>query len=341
MTNIATHTGSYIGLESGAHVASDGWHAIGSQLPEGASATETLEAAGINWTVSKQPIRAAIHYGKEDSGVWVDVPGKFALVRDTDNKVFDVVGKDWRPYQNADAAAVFDAFIKTGQVSAYAAGATQQGQNPFFVAKINKSFTFLGEDLNEGFLLFTNPHKHGLVYGVSAFSRRFWCANQVPYGIGRHAKDCVRFHHNARDSFRSNPALAHKVIAESVEGFERLEGQARILAGGKPTASQLAAYFRQVWNIEHAPEGTPAALAKEINERHDRIFEKILVAHNDQPGIEYGRGTWWHASNTASYIVDHVAGRGDEGKRFHTAQFGAGRERKKKAFALALEYARA
>ena len=265
------------------------------------------------------------------------VPGKYALVRDTDHKVFDVVGKDWKQVQNSDVAAFFDGFIKAGNLTPHAAGATQEGRNVFFVAKINKSFKFLGTDVNEGLLCFTNPHKHGSCVSVRLMGNRLWCANQIGIDIGGRG-DSVRFTHVARNSFRVD--LAQKIIGLSITAFDQYEQQAHILAGGKANPAQIETYFRKVWGLEKPGEGTEPKLAKEIEDRNQEALVRIYDAHNNQPGIECGKGTWWHAANSVTYITDHL-GRGDEARAFHTAQFGAGAERKRKGLALALEYAKA
>ena len=59
-----------------------------------------------------------------------------------------------------------------------------------------------------------------------------------------------------------------------------------------------------------------------------------------QPGAEYGKGTWWQAFNSVTYIADHKVGRSAD-SRMTSSWYGANQRRKKRAVELAVEMATA
>jgi hypothetical protein len=77
------------------------WHGLGTKVPDDLTPAQMLEAAGLDWNVTKVPAFAKIG-GK-------NVPvGQSALVRSMDDKILDVVSDDWNPVQNAEAFDFFN-----------------------------------------------------------------------------------------------------------------------------------------------------------------------------------------------------------------------------------------
>jgi hypothetical protein len=69
--------------------------------------------------------------------------------------------------------------------------------------------------------------------------------------------------------------------------------------------------------------------------RNAKIAADIV---NTQPGAEFGRGTWWQAFNSVTYMTDHIVGH-NAMNRADSAWFGSKKAMKQKAFEIALEYA--
>jgi glycosyltransferase involved in cell wall biosynthesis len=74
------------------------WHGLGVNVPSDLTPLQMLEAANLNWTVTKIPAHA-IGAGEKKEVGWS------ALVRSTDNKIIDIVSDDWNPVQNHEAFA--------------------------------------------------------------------------------------------------------------------------------------------------------------------------------------------------------------------------------------------
>ena len=147
------------GVAQMAYAGETPWHGLGAEVSDDISTDGMMKAAGLDWSVTKQPM-----YYLTDIGEMGEVPGKSALVRSSDNKVMDIVGSDWNPVQNAEAFEFFREFVDAGDMQMHTAGSLKEGKMVWALAKVNDGFTIKtaqGEDSIESYLLFSNPHQYG------------------------------------------------------------------------------------------------------------------------------------------------------------------------------------
>lgn len=332
---IARHEANeFYDAQSAAHVQAN-WHGFGTQLKADATIAEIEDAAGIGWTVSKQPVHTVTA-----GGVQRIVPGKFALVRDDTQQALDIVGKDWKVNQNRRGLELFDSFIDQGKLSYVAAGTIRNGSTVFVQAKTEKGFTlFSGKDAIEQIITFYNPHRQGSAVLIDTSANRLFCLNQMKLLSANAAENAkVRFQHVGADrQFSQNEAL--RLLGATGKAFEVFEERARLLAGARCTDAQTETYLRTVFKIE---EAAPEASQKEKDERSARnrkIVDKLLENHWEQPGVDAGLGTWWQAFNGVTHWVDHRGSKGAD-IRASSALLGDGSRRKQLALELAVAGAR-
>ena len=162
------------GQASMAYVGETPWHGLGVRLPDEVAPYQMMEAAGLDWAVEKQALVTA-----EGAAV----TEKEALVRTSDNKVLDIVGKNWNPVQNEEAFNFFNDFCATGGMSMHTAGSLKGGQVVWALAKVNDSFELFGGDKVESYLLFSNPHKFGQAIDVRFTPIRVVCNNTLTLSL--------------------------------------------------------------------------------------------------------------------------------------------------------------
>ena len=80
------------------------WHGLGTKVSNDLTPLQMLEAAGLDWRVNTQPCFTMIDDKRQKIG-------KQALVRDSDNKILDIISDDWKPMQNEDAFKFFNEFV--------------------------------------------------------------------------------------------------------------------------------------------------------------------------------------------------------------------------------------
>ena len=99
-------------VETMAYAGETPWHGLGVRVEETLSVKDMMKAAEIDWGVTKSPMFYDVNGDVINSG-------KFALLRDTDNRFLDTVSDTWEPCQNEDAFAIFEEFVEAGEHPAY------------------------------------------------------------------------------------------------------------------------------------------------------------------------------------------------------------------------------
>ena len=291
------------------------WHGLGQQVSDDITTDGMMKAAGLDWSVTKQPM-----YYMDDLGEMGEVPGKSALVRSSDNKVMDIVGQDWNPVQNAEAFEFFREFVDTGDMQMHTAGSLKDGKMVWALAKVNDGFTIKtaqGEDSVESYLLFSNPHQYGKSIDVRFTPIRVVCNNTLTLSLNQNVDQYVRMGHqrpfNAEDAM-ATLGMAHKKL-------ETYKEAAEYLCQKSYTTDDMLNYFNQVF---------PSASDRDSNK--SREAQEVM---HTQAGAALGEGTFWQLFNTVTYMTDHTLGRNSD-TRLQSSWYGQNQNVKKKALELAV-----
>lgn len=291
------------------------WHGLGSQVSDDISTDGMMEAAGLDWSVTKQPM-----YYMDDLGEMGEVPGKSALVRSSDNKVMDIVGQDWNPVQNAEAFEFFREFVDSGDMKMHTAGSLKGGKMVWALAKVNDGFTIKtaqGEDSVESYLLFSNPHQYGKSIDVRFTPIRVVCNNTLTLSLNQNVDQYVRMGHQR--PFNAEDAMATLGMAH--QKLETYKEAAEYLCQKSYTSEQMVDYFNQVF---------PSASSRDSNK--SREAQEVM---HTQAGANLGEGTFWQLFNTVTYMTDHTLGRNND-TRLQSSWYGQNQNVKKKALELAV-----
>lgn len=315
-------------VESMAYAGQVPWHGLGKRVPMDLSPQQMLETAGLDWTVSKVPGFAEINGEKRDLG-WS------ALVRDSDQKILDIVSNDWNPNQNIDAFAFFDEFVRTGNMQMHTAGSLRGGQVVWALAKISESFAVFGDDQIDSYLLFTNPHRFGQSIDVRFTPIRVVCWNTISLALSTKGKNvvsegdesAVRVNH--RSAF--DAAKVKETLGIASFKLNKYREAAEFIGSRRYTDQSLERYFKEVF---------PKVGAKENDQSLSRNASLAISLMETQPGAKFAEGTFWQAFNAATFIIDHKVGRSDD-TRLASAWYGQGRGTKITALNKAVEYANA
>jgi phage/plasmid-like protein (TIGR03299 family) len=308
------------GKASMAYANETPWHGLGTVVPDDLTSEQMLDAANLNWTVSKVP--AFININDEQ----VDV-GRSALIRSSDNSILDVVTNDWNPNQNIDAFNFFNDFVSQGDMNMETAGSLKNGQIVWALAKVNESFDlFNGKDQIDSYLLFTNPHTYGKSIDVRMTSTRVVCQNTLSLALGPKAKNGVKISHRREfiaDEVKTAMGCTKAQLALYKEGALHLTNK-------RYTKENAENYFKEIF---------PSLSQKETKQDELSLNARLAMQVLDnQPGVEYGEGSWWQIFNAVTYINSHLAGRTQE-NRLHSLWYGQNERINVNAFNKALEYA--
>lgn len=307
-------------VETMAYAGEVPWHGLGVKVIDDLTPEQMMEKAGIDWTVKKLPITYDIDLE------CFEVPGKQALVRETDGKLLDIVGDNWNPVQNAEAMGFFHEFVMEGNMKMHTAGSLQEGRMVWALAKVDNDFEVFGGDKVESYLLFSNPHQYGKSVDVRFTPIRVVCNNTLTMALDGTNKDMsVQVGH--RKEFDSTYVKQALGLAEQrMDEYKRL---AEFLGNKKYNENTVKQFFGDVF-------GTSKVTEDKLSRTARQAFEVL----DTQPGAEYRPGTWWNALNAVTYMTDHELGRNND-NRVSSAWFGANRTRKVNAVKKVMEYAEA
>jgi phage/plasmid-like protein (TIGR03299 family) len=274
----------------------------------------------------------------------IPVKDKFALTRNTDEAVFDVVSKGWQENQNASTIDFFSKFTKAGHMSMETAGSLAGGKFVWALARINKDFALSGpgrkkqaDDEVRGYLLLSMPHAWGYANTTSLTPVRVVCWNTLNYALGKGLKgkggQVFRLNHSHAfdDKAKEQAEIA---LGLGVKQMEEFKDAATLLAGKKATDEQVTEYFFEV--TKYDPK--EAELKKDGEPKQKPLMlRKIMAALENAPGQQLGAalGTWWGAYNAVSYVIDHESGN-NRGTALKSAWLGPNAALKRDAFQLAL-----
>ena len=314
-------------IESIAWTGEVPWHGLGTNVPQGATVAKMLKAAQIDWTVSKRPLFTTL----PDSTDTMSVPGFFALTRDSDSKVFDVVGPLYTPTQNAEAFSFFNEFVEAGDATMETMGSLHGGRMTWGLASLKDSFKLKGNDQVNGFLLLCSPHQQGKSLFGFVTSVRVVCNNTLQAALG--SKQTGRFtfrHTKVFDAHAQEQAKKTMGVArEDFDGFAKL---ARQLQGINLTEEESFKIVRSILEKNPKEVETPDELSK----RSQMVFQAITLS----PGanLPSAKGTGWGLVNGATYAIDHQF-RKTQDRRLREAWFGRGASLKAEFVNAVLEFA--
>jgi phage/plasmid-like protein (TIGR03299 family) len=296
------------------------WHGLGTKVPNDLTPEQMLKAANLDWTVD--PVELFAEVGGQKLAT-----GHRALVRSSDQKVIDVITDDWNPMQNQKAFEFFNDFVGAGDMEMHTAGSLKDGKIVWALAKVNESFDlFGGKDQVDSYLLFTNPHSYGQSIDVRFTPIRVVCNNTLTLSLNTAAKQMVKVSH--RREFDAD--MVKETLGVAKEKLQSYKEMAAYLSQKRFTDETVVDYFKRVFPVlTQKQEG-----AKELSKSAALALEVI----DTQPGAEFGRGSFWQAFNTVTFMTDHLIGRSAD-TRLQSAWYGQNKTLKTKALETAVEMA--
>lgn len=192
------------------------WWNLGKVIQEHPNSVEAIKHAGLGYEVVKSPLYTPIdNLGISENGLVcteqnIEVPNFYATVRNDNNAVLGVVGKDYQIVQNTDAFTFFDSIVGGGDGILYeTAGALGKGERIFITAKLPEYIKVGRDDLIEQYIFLTTSHD-GTGSITAAFTPiRIVCQNTLNAAL-KNSSNVVRIRHTANAKQRLNEA--HRVM---------------------------------------------------------------------------------------------------------------------------------
>ena len=283
--------------------------------------------------LSKEQIVEAIQKGIE---VW---DRHQAVVREDTRGQFAITSKGYTPWQNGDAADMFDQVMReAGGATLSCLGTLHGGRRVFVTAKLDEETRIGGTDDVTGYhLLMSNAHDATQAVTWAVVAMRTVCANTHAIALrqsttGRRKRNTIRLRHTKGLKLRLDEVReALGLVSKAIAVYDEV---AQFLAGVQvPDAEALKGFVEAL--VPPADEGKSDARREK---KREAIYGNFMDTRRN--AVEGVKGSWWTAYQAVTQFVDHGGnGKDDVGsaeKRFNSALFGGGHDLKTEAFDLAL-----
>jgi phage/plasmid-like protein (TIGR03299 family) len=296
------------------------WHGLGFHTAKAKSANQMLKLAKCDWTTE---LREMVLKGNSHT-----IPGFYALTRNSDNRVLDIVGSRYVPIQNKEVFEFFKEFVDAGKATMETAGSLKEGKYVWGLANLNKSFKLKNDDKVNGYLLVIVPHIRGKTVIFKFTTVRVVCWNTLSLGLNEKGTT-HRVHHRSEFDNLSieNAKEALGIAREQLITFEK---NAKKLQAMKLTKLDRMRIIAQLY----MPEVDCDMVAHNFDELASSRARQIMDVLNHAPGAEPSTG--WGMLNAVTYHADHLAGRTTD-NRLTNAWIGQTAKKKEEALQLLLE----
>jgi phage/plasmid-like protein (TIGR03299 family) len=316
-------------LESGFFVGTPAWHGLGEVLKDAPSIEEGIVKAGLNWRVVEKPLFIDMAQGMEDdmppAGLVRGSDWK-AIVRESDESILGVVGKNYLPVQNVEAFQWFDFLLDDGSAKLEAAGSLRDGKRVWVLAKLQAKGAVVPGDEVESYLLLSNSFDGATSLWITFTPVRVVCMNTLTAALqGRYKAEKVgralKFRHTA--GVKDQMAYAKELVDAANEHFEGSLDSFRMMAKKRMDDAAYERYIAEVLGDDE-PKGI-------------RAWGYLRESFEAGPGANLPgvRGTVWAGFNSVTDWIDHGRGRSEE-TRLDGAWYGVGSRLRQKAFSAAM-----
>ena len=300
------------------------WHGLGTRLNQPATAQEAIQAAQLDWNVTKEPVYTNVGDAR------IAVPDTYAVIREGSKApVLGVVSKDYTPLQNVEAFSFFDPIVGENAAVYHTAGALGNGERIWLLAKLPGQIRVAGDDVADKYLLLSNSHDGKGSVQIKFTSVRVVCQNTLTLAL--YGGETFRLVHTPDVKRRLKEA--GQLLAQIRNRYSSTEEALQAMARVSMNQERLREYLTQVF-----PEADPADEAVVARVHKARQWSEYFFDQgrgNRMPGVN---GTLWAAFNGVTEWLDHRKTRQNPGQRLNSLWFGENYRVKARAFALAQSF---
>lgn len=309
------------------------WHGLGVKVEGALTSEEAIVKAGLNWEVRTTPV-----FCQNAQGRIQKIPGRMAVQRMSDGRVYTIAGMDYKPVQNIDAFKFFDGVVGEKAAMYHTAGSLKYGGRVWILAKLPEDICVAGEQV-EKYLLLMNGHDGKMALKMFFTPIRVVCRNTLRNALeGSDAAD--RFYARHTAGVDTKVESAREILKIAKKFYDKFGEQAQYLATKKFTDKELplllAAAFKP--DIKMLPAADPKMYSlPDFSVRTKGELDKVRVlihsgTGQDNPKIQ---DTAWQAYNGIVEYVDYgkqYGGSNPENLRLQNVWGGNGLKIKERAF---------
>jgi len=324
------------------------WHGLGKIVEQYPTSAEAIRFAGLDYTVEKRPLftvqgnefaNSAINHDMVVPATGVKVPNYFATVRNNNDAVLGVVGKDYQIVQNVDAFAFFDAIVGEGDGILYeTAGALGKGERIFITAKLPGYIRVGIDDFIEKYLFLTTSHD-GFGSITAAFTPvRVVCNNTLNAAMRNHT-NAIKIRHTASANDRLKQAHTlmgiSNTMADEMQDIFNHWSTVRITDQEVKKLIQVAMVPNKE-TLNNLMAGKTEDLSSVYTNMVDKVYAYAMSSPTQQ--MDTTAGTVFGAYNAITGYFQNVRSYKDGEAKFKSITEGTAKQRAQSAFDLCLDF---
>jgi len=325
---------SITGKEEAYYADKPAWHGLGTVVDGARTSEEVINLAGLNWRVEQKPL---FHENllSDGSVVKTEIDSHQANVRGDTGDLLGVVGKNWKPLQNAAAFEFMDSLVDDGTVKYEAAGALKGGKLVWILARMNPDFDkqVKGDEFHRYAFLYMG-HDGLKAINYIPTNTRVVCWNTAEYAE-QAARNVLKIQHNAKnleqriDMARDTILASHKGLDEMITCYEALTE----ISDSEANIEK----FMQAWLpvVEVPVDATELLIeeARKKNLRTENLREKIIETYvtDETCRTKAAVGNMYGVYNAVTRYYDHTKRSASRETRFENAMIGYNAKKKRDA----------
>ena len=259
------------------------WHKMGIAVESALTSADAIRMAGLDWTVTSQPIQVV-------GGATIE--GMKANVRSSDQKVLGVVTDRYKVVQNAEAFAFTDMLLGEG-VKYETAGSLSSGKRVWLLAKMETA-TVCG-DAVEPYLVFTNSHDGTGAVKVAVTPIRVVCQNTLTLALSSAKRTWSTKHCG---DIQGKMDDAKRTLGFATAYVESLKEESEKLTEIVVLAPQFADFVMKMFP-------TDSKMSQRQVENIERQRRALAELYNHKDDIQKFHGTAYGVLNAVADFVPH------------------------------------
>lgn len=246
------------------------------------TAEEALDKSQSNWTAELVDMTTKTT-GTISGGI--SIPDQKAVVRSDNHTIIGVVGDRYKPLQPSFAYSWFDTVCAQHNARYTGAYVIDGGRKVILEATVNGAI-----EIRKGDEVFRKIQLVNTFDGSYPFTAQFTTWRQIcKNGLWGWAKDNkCKVHHTKNGEIKAGEAL--RILAASMEYFQKFEEQCKILAQKVIDAQMVDAFIKECFG-------------KEGGTRQANLITKVKECY--EAGMGTGKGTAWDLYNGYVEWIDH------------------------------------
>ena len=300
------------------------WHGLGTQLDKPATSKEAIEAAKLNWSVTKQQLHLPNGQPVKDT---------FATVReDKPEATLGVVGKSYTPLQNNEAFEFFDSIVGADKAIYHTAGALLEGKVVWILAKLPGEIKVTSEDITHKYLLLSNSHDGSSAVQVKFTPVRVVCNNTLSLAFSDGQFHSVWHKKDIQKKLKD----VTKLLGIIETRYKDIEDSFKELLKIQMTDITLDKYLNEVFPNPAQKKDEQVYLYELAKAKSNREWAKYFFENGEGNNLLQVKGSLWAALNGVTELVDHRVTKQSQDRKVNSIWLGDVAAIKTKAYYFAL-----